>query len=102
MYNIMNVAMDKQKPANRNIVPWKPSVSFKSGKNLTITNANIDIVTMQSDVPKFLIFSGKISAMTMNGKLSTAHDAIKITNEKLAIGIKFNVSTWTPQDFNIM
>lgn len=41
----------------------------------------------QNDVPKFLIFSGIISAINKNGNVIMAQEAIKIVNETLTIGI---------------
>lgn len=57
---------------------------------------------MQNDAPKSFNFSGIISEMTKNGRDKTAQLAMKITNEKLTIGIQLTISTSYPHVFNIM
>lgn len=75
---------------------------MSNGKNLIAINAHIDISRLQYVKPNSLSFSGIISVHTANGRLETAHDAIKITNERLTIGIQLNASSSGCEDFIIM
>lgn len=90
---IIYVAADKQKPENKNIVPWNSSVSVSKGKYLIIINEHTHKTIMQNVCPKSFNFSGMISEITRKGNVKTAHDAMKQTNEKLTIGIKLTDST---------
>lgn len=90
---MINAAHNKQIVANKNMVQWKPNHSDVDGKYLMTTKANAHTSPLQNDAPKSLRFSGIISQITKNGNVSTAHDAMKMTNEKLATGMKLNTST---------
>lgn len=72
------------------------------GKYLITMKAPTHTSPLQTVEAKSLIFSGMISEMTRNGNVKTAHDAMNITNEKLAIGMKLNVSTLYPADWSIV
>lgn len=96
------MAPNTQTTANKNIAPCKPNESVIKGNNLTIINVVIHIKFMQSVCPKSFNFSGITSEMTRNGSVNMANDAIKMTNEKLAIGTQLNDSTLYPHVFNIV
>lgn len=64
-----------------------------SGKHLIEMNARNQLSVIQNDMPMSLIFSGRISVMSINGSDRIPQDAMNITNEKEATGIKLNVST---------
>lgn len=65
-------------------------------------NANVQTTDIQNETPKSFNFSGITSDMTRNGSVRTAHDAIKMTNEKLVIGTQLNALTSRFHDFNII
>lgn len=98
----MNTAPDRQTLAKRNKLPWNSNVAVNRGRYLMIMKAQDHKSVIQNETPKFFNFSGIISEMTKNGSVNTAHDAMKITNEKLAIGIQLYDSTWYPHVFSIM
>lgn len=102
MYAMINAAQDKQTPTNANIVLWNPNVSVKSGRNFTTRNCDDHNIIIQNEGPKFFNFSGMTSEMTKNGRVNTPNDAMKITNEKLAIGTQLNDSTSYPDVFSII
>lgn len=97
----MKIAFDRQHPANRNIIPWNPSKSVRIGNSLTIKKARLQIRATQNERPNSLIFSGMISDMTKNVKVRIAHDAIKMTHEKLTIGIQLKGSTLNPRNLSM-
>lgn len=82
------MALDIQHPAKKNIVPWNPKVFIKNGNSFTIRNESDQTNVKQNDIPKSFNFSGNTSEITKYGRVRTAHDAIKMTNEKLATGIQ--------------
>lgn len=90
---MMNIAPNKQTPANVNILPWKPIVSFKNGKYLVAMNANSQISERQIELPRSLRFSGITSEIIKNGRVTTAQDAMNNANEKLARGTQLYAST---------
>lgn len=51
-------------------------------------NENAHNSCIQNDVPNSFSFIGNTSEITKNGNVKTAHDAIKIENEKAANGIQ--------------
>lgn len=85
---MMNTVLDRQIPLKKNILPWNPSNSLRNGKNFSARKPSKDNRVLQNATPKSLIFSGIISAMTVNGKLKTADDAKNIANRKLTSGIQ--------------
>lgn len=89
----MNKALQKQNPPNKNMFPWNPSTSMSSGKHFIVVNAQIHNSDIQNDTPKSFRFSGITSEITKNGSVKTAHEAMKMTNEKLATGSQFKNST---------
>lgn len=85
---MIRIAPNKQTPAKKNIIPWKPTSSDKLGKYFVRINANIQMSDKQIDEPKSFKFSGKISEMTTNGNDKMPQDAASKANAKLAIGIQ--------------
>lgn len=69
--------------------------------NFNKMNAINHIKELQNDEPKFFSFSGIVSEITKNGRVTTPQDAIKMKNEKLKIGIQLNDPTAQPCDFSI-
>lgn len=65
-------------------------------------NVKQHISAVQKAAPKSLTFSGIISAIIKKGSDATPHDAIKMMNEKLTIGIQLTDSTWYCHDFSII
>lgn len=65
----MKTAPSKQMAAKMNNVPLIPKMSLRSGMHFTIRNALDQSSAIQKEAPKFLIFSGKISEITKNGRL---------------------------------
>lgn len=102
MYEMINKALERQHAAKKNMHPWNPRVSLRIGKILMQMNANVHTTDIQNETPKSFHFSGITSDMTRNGSVRTAHDAIKMTNEKLVIGTQLNASTSMCQDFSII
>lgn len=82
-----------QMPANTNILPSNPSASTTYGRNFVVANASSHMSAIQNVIPNSFNFSGIISEMTTNGSGKMAHEAINITNEKLANAIQLNDST---------
>lgn len=63
---MMNKVPATQTPENRNIDPFNPSVSIKSGKNFSAKNEHNESSIMQNDTPKS--FKIKINTIFLKWK----------------------------------
>lgn len=64
-----------------------------SGKHLIEMNARNQLSVMQNDMPMSFIFSGRISAMSINGSDRIPQDPMNITKLNDATGNQLNAST---------
>lgn len=97
-----NIVQHKHIPAKIYKAICSPIVSIKSDKYFILINDNIHANVIQNATQAFIIFSGIISDVIVDGNVLIPSNALNTTHEKLNKGIQFIVSTTaTSLDFSI-